>query len=113
MCWHLRTLLLNLGSFVYMDLKTLKFDLETSCEASEILHSRTSLLFGVGFFSGFEKCYPFYSVELVFLLGQVLLININVFMRCVGTTAHLNTCKCITAAVLQIFAVFITWIATT
>lgn len=36
----------------------------------------------------------------------------NVLKRCVGTRAHLNTSKCITAAVLQIFAVFITWIAT-
>lgn len=50
MCWNLRTLLLNVGSFVYMDLKTLKFDLETSHEGSEILHPRTSLPFLVDFF---------------------------------------------------------------
>lgn len=34
-------------------------------------------------------------------------------MRCVGTAADWNIRKCITAAVLQIFAVFITWVATT
>lgn len=39
----------------------------------------------------FEKCYLFYSVELIFLSGQVLLINMNVLKRCVGTTAHLNS----------------------
>lgn len=59
MGWHLRTLLLNVGSFVCMGLKPLKFDLKTSHEVSEILQPRTSLPFWVGFFLVFEKCYPF------------------------------------------------------
>lgn len=52
MGWHLRTLLLNVGSFVCMGLKPLKFDLKTSHEVSEILQPRTSLPFWVGFFFG-------------------------------------------------------------
>lgn len=46
----LAVLLFNLGSFAYMDLKTLKFDLTTSHEASEILHPRSALPFWVAFF---------------------------------------------------------------
>lgn len=52
-------------------------------------------------------------MELIFLLGQVQLININVLKRCVGTRAHLNARKRITAAMLLVFAVFVAWIVTT
>lgn len=75
--------------------------------------SQNVLAIGLEFFLVFEKCYPFCSVELIFLLEYIVLINMNVLRRCVGTTACSNTHKSIIAAVLQIFAVFITWIVTT
>lgn len=69
----LAVLLFNLGSFVYMDLKTLKFDLKSSHEASEIFHSILLQFFKdqevLAILGWFFWCLrKFYCVELIFLL---------------------------------------------